>query len=266
MIILKGLQVEKFTHPQDKASWTVISKAPWLMKLMDWVMTKEAQYEIATDYLGNAIEVTSEMLPRLFQMNREVCTVLDYEPVPRIFTRRSSFLGGFINAGENPILIFPDFVLNTFDEGMLRFQLGRMITALKTKNAPIRTSVNWILNQTDKEPIASLIVKPLLADWVRKSRYTEDRSALLACQYELVAMKTLFRFAGLPLKYIDPSIFPEYIAEYQKTKGLASISQSAMTAYRTEAWPNDRIVELYKWYSSGENYDLLEEYELVREE
>lgn len=261
MIELKGLQVEEFTHPQDKAAWAVISKAPWLMNLMDWLMTREAQYEMRTDYLGNTVEVTSGMLPGLFQMTKEVCRVLDYEPVPRVFTRRSSFLGGFVNAGENPILVIPDFLLNTFDEGMLRFQIGRMITMLKTKNAPIRTSVSWILGQTDKIPIAGSIVKPVLADWVRKSRYTEDRGALLACQDENVAMKTLFRFAGLPLKYIDPSVFPEYIAEYQKAKGLSSLSQSAMTAFRTEAWPNDRIVELYKWYSSGAFYDLLEEYE-----
>lgn len=261
MIELKGLQVEEFVHPQDKAAWAVVSKAPWLMSLMNWLTTKEAQYELRTDYLGRAIEVTPNMLPKLFQLTKEVCRTLDYEPVPRVFTRRSSFLGGFINSGENPILIFPDFVVNNFDEDMLRFQIGRMITTLKTRNADIRTSVNWILKQTDKIPGVGLAVKPILADWVRKSRFTEDRGALLACQDETVAMKTLFRFAGLPAQFIDPSVFPEYIAEYQKAKGLASVAQGTVTAFRTEAWPNDRIVELYKWYSAGQYYDLLEEYE-----
>lgn len=261
MIELRGLQVENFSHPQDRAAWTVVTKAPWLKKLMDWMMTKEAMYEMRTDYLGNAFEVRRADMPDLFDMVEDVCRVLDYQTMPRLFTRRSSLVGALVNSGENPILVFPDFILNNFDDDMLRFQIGRTITMLKANNAQIRTSVEWILKIINKVPGVGTVAVPVLADWVRKSRYTEDRGALLACQDEDAAMKALFRYAGLPRKYIDPKVYPEYISAYQQAGKIEGFSQSVMTAYRTEAWKNDRIVELFKWYSSGEYFDLIEDFE-----
>jgi len=261
MIELTGLQVSSFLHPEERAAWEAVSKAAWLRKIMDWVGTTRARLEVKTNLLGNAFGVTKEDMPQLFHMICSVCEVLDYPVIPQVYVHRSSEIDIKIYYGDAPVLIYPDFILHDYDAGMLRFYTGRAITFLKSNNAQFRAAVCAIIPLVGSVPVAGAAALPVLTNWLRKADYTEDRGGLLACQSIQDAGKALMRRCGLPTQLIDPARLPSYLKTCKASGSLTAVSQAAQTMYRTSAWNNDRITELYKWYASGAYDDLLEEFE-----
>lgn len=261
MVELKGLQVEAFMHPDEQAAWSTLMSASWLKKLLDWIGSYQAKLELKTNLLGNTFEVSQADMPGLHRTVAAVCNVLDYTQIPRVYVCRSSSLDIRIYYGDTPILIYPDFILNDYDSDMIYFETGRAVTMLKSDNAQLRVALWAAIPLVNSIPVIGAMALPVLASWLRKADLTEDRGGLLACQEIGIAEKTLMRRCGLPTRYMDISVLPEYLKTCKSSSGLSGISQAAQTLYRAAAWNNDRVTELYKWYASGAYDDLIEEFE-----
>lgn len=261
MIELTGISVEEFAHPEEKSALEAIRKIKYLEKLLNWAADEETQVFLKTEILGNCFRITPADMPKLYKSVQEVCKVLDYERTPQLYMFRSEKFDIRIYAGQVPLLVFPDFVIREFDDEMLCFQIGRAVTALKAQTNQLKMAAAAVLTISGFIPFAGEAVVPILANWSRKAAFTEDRGGLLACQDIDVALRALMRIAGLPTKYIDTSCVTEYMKTYKPFGKLSGMSQYVQTAVRMEAWNNERIVELYKWYYSGSYDDILEEYE-----
>lgn len=261
MVELTGLQVDSFIHPDERAAWSALMNAAWLKKLIDWLGSYQAKLELKTNLLGNAFGVSRQDMPELYRTIEKVCRILDYPNVPQVYVYRSSSLNIQIYYGDSPILIYPDFVLNDYDSGMISFETGRAVTMLKSDNAQLRTVLWAAVPLVRSIPVVGTAALPVLANWLRKADLTEDRGGLLACQDINTAAKTLMRRCGLPTRFMDVSMLPEYLKTCRAVSGLSGVSQAALTLCRTSAWNNDRIAELYKWYASGVYDDLVEEFE-----
>lgn len=260
---LSGLSVEEFAHPEEKAALEGLKKVKPLERLLNWVADANTQVALRTEILGNYFEVTRESMPRLYDLAGEVCRVLDYDCMPRIYMYRNEGLGIKAFAGEIPLLVFPDFVIREFDEEMLRFQLGRAVTSLKASTDQLKMAAMAIGAASNLVPFAGELVVSALAGWSRKAALTEDRGGLLACQDIDTAMKVLLRTAGIPIEYLEVSRLTQYIKAYEPVSRLSGAFQYLNTLVRLEPWNNDRILELYHWYRSGEYDDILDEYETV---
>lgn len=261
MVELSGLQVETFMHPDERVAWDTLMKASWLKKLLDWMGSYQAKLELKSNLLGNTFGVSQADMPGLYHTVALVCRVLDYPQLPQIYVYRSSALDIKIYYGDTPILIYPDFMLNDYDNDMICFETGRAITMLKSDNAQLRVALWAAIPLVNSIPMVGTVALPVLASWLRKADLTEDRGGLLACQELGIAEKVLMRRCGLPTRYMDASVLPEYLKTCKTSSGLSGISQAAQTLYRAAAWNNDRVTELYKWYSSGAYDDLMEEFE-----
>lgn len=261
MIELTGISVEEFAHPEEKSALETIKKIKYLERLLNWAADGETQVVLKTDILGNCFRITKTDMPGLYKSVQEVCRILDYGPIPQLYMCRSEKFDIRIFAGQTPLLVFPDFVIREFDEGMLRFQIGRAVTALKARTNQLKMAATAVLTITGFIPVAGEAMVPVLANWSRKAGLTEDRGGLLACQDMDAALRALMRVAGLPKKYIDTACLPEYMKTYTPFGKLSGMSRYLQTAVRMEAWNNDRIMELYKWYFSGMYDDILEEFE-----
>lgn len=261
MLELTGLQVEAFIHPDERAAWNALMKASWLKKLLDWLGSYQAKLELKTDLLGNAFGVSREDTPELYGLIETACRVLDYPRIPHVYVRRSSSQDICVYYGDAPLLIYPDFILNDYDSGMLLFETGRAVTMLKSDNAQLRTALWAAASVLGSIPVAGAAALPVLAGWLRKADLTEDRGGLLACQDMDTAARTLMRRCGLPTRFMSPAVLPEYLRTCRALSGLSGVSQAAQTLCRTSAWNNDRVAELYKWYASGAYDDLREEFE-----
>ena len=262
MNVLKGIRVESFAHPEEKAALAVLNKAKWLKQALNWMAEQQNRYLLKTQVLGNCIGITKEDMPEIYQLVREVCEILDYPFIPRLYIYHNPNFQVGICPGTPALMVFPDFAVNEFDHGMMRFQIGRVVTALKSDTCQLKMLVAILRSFVDVIPGIGDAAVALLADWSRKADFTEDRGGLLACQDIEAAERTLMRMAGMPLKYLNPSCIISYIRVCQEKPKLASASQYVQTIVRTEGWNNDRIVALYQWYCSGQYDDLIEEYEI----
>lgn len=261
MTELTGLQVDSFIHPDERAAWSALMKAVWFRKLIDWLGSYQAKLELKTNLLGNTYGVSREDMPELYNIVQEVCKTLDYQILPQVYVYRNSGLDIGLFYGDTPVLIYPDFLLNEYEGDMIRFETGRAITMLKSNNAQLRVMLCAVIPFVGSIPAVGAAALPILTNWLRKADYTEDRGGLLACQDVGVAEKTLMRRCGLPTQFLDTSVFPAYLKTCKAASELSGVSQALQTVYRTAAWNNDRITELYKWYSSGAYDDLVEEFE-----
>ena len=262
LIALNGIQVRDFAHPEDTAAMEALKRADWMKKVLDWLAQQENTLRLRTQVLGNCIRVTEEDMPELYGIAREVCTTLDARPTPGLYLYRGYSYRIGIYAGDSPMLIVPDFIVNDFDGAMLRFAFGRAVTALKADTRQLRMLANALLAGVNLLSVPGLgkVALPLIANWSRKAGLTEDRGGLLACQDEEAALRVLMRMAGMPTQYLTPGITDDYLRAYENSPILAKANQYLQTINRAESWNNDRIVKLHQWYASGGYDDILRKY------
>lgn len=263
LVELRGIRVKDYAHPEEIVAFKMLNKAKIVKITLDWISNQNNRYVLKTNILGNCFRITSIDMPALYRVVSDVCSILDYSSVPQIYVYHNALFEIGIYAGQYPLLVIPDFLLNEFDDEMLRFQIGRAITALKSDTCQLKMLANTLLSATSKILIPGITdaAVALIADWSRKEGLTEDRGGLLACQDIYTAERALMRMAGMPLKYLDSSCIIDYIKACQNKSTISAASQYMKTIIRTESWTNDRIANLYQWYISGEYDDIIEEYE-----
>ena len=89
MVELKGITVESFAHPEEKKALDALKKVKFMDKALNWIADKETQIILKTDILGNYIGIMPKDTPKLYGMVKEVCEILDFHPVPQLYTHRS---------------------------------------------------------------------------------------------------------------------------------------------------------------------------------
>lgn len=261
MKVLTGVEVETFAHPNDTKLMKEMEKKG-INKLLQWLSSKQVKYTMEMKLMGRYVRLSREDMPELYALLEDVCRILDAPQVPRVFMHRSPLFDWEVYYGDEPVIILTDYVLNEFDEGMLRFHLGTAVTALKAKTCQLRVASTSAAGMISFVPLIGTALAPMLLGWARAATLTEDRGGLLACQDEQAAWRYMLRLAGLPLHLIDERVVHDYIAEYEANKSrnpLANASQNLQTlAQRAKPWQNERLIALYDWYRSGAYDDILE--------
>ena len=258
--ILYGLSVDDFSHPDDLTAMKALQKSATLDKLISFVEDKSTQVLLQTQTLGRGVRITKKNNEKLYSAVQDTCEILEYDRVPDIYTSRSFKVDVTPHGVENPVICIPDFVAETFDDSLLHFTVGRAITRLKSGHMKFYIAANAITLFTDRYAIVSEAVKVPLANWMRKSELTADRGGLLACQSFHTAMKFMMFKAGMPFAYLDDVDEYDYIKTCSMDDKLVNASKKMMTLSNVQGWSNDRILELYNWYSRGEYDELLDEH------
>ncbi|MBQ7886271.1 MAG: hypothetical protein IJ313_05190 [Clostridia bacterium] len=260
MKVLKDIAVESFAHPDDTKLMKGLEAAK-INQLLEWLSGASTKYTMEMTLMGRYIRLSEKDMPQLYRLLEDVCRVLDYPQIPRVFMHRSKLFDWEVYIGKEPVIILTDFVLNDFDEGMLRFHLGTAVTALKAKTCQLRVASTFAMGGLLVGiPVLGAALMPVLTGWARAATLTEDRGGLLACQDERAAWRYMFRLSGIPRELIDEDIIQDYIAEYKPLNSVAHVSKNIQTITQLKPWQNERLVALYDWYSSGAYDDILEDY------
>lgn len=257
---LVGLQVEKFAHPDDQAAMRSLKKLKAVDKAASYLEDLGDNLYYRMSMLGNCVRIMPENDPRVYQILRDVCKILDYDTVPEIYSTRSYALDIQPSGVKKPILLVPDFVLNNYDDSLLYFNFGRAVTRLKSGSLKLYIAAQTLMIATSSVDWISEPVKLGFANWMRKSELTADRGGLLACQNIQTAMVFLMNKAGAALADAKRVPYLDYIEAYKIDNQLAAVGKSLQTLTNCTGWANDRIMELFTWYASGRYDDLLEEF------
>lgn len=257
---LEKLKVEDFSHPDDTAALRSMMKLKAVDKVMGYIEDKSNQLFIRMATLGTCVRLTEENAPEVYGILEDVCSILDYDTIPELYTMRSFGIDISPSGVDKPVLVVPDFVLNHYDKDLLYFDFGRAVTRLKSGHLKFYIAANMLISMTASVGVVSDAVKLAFANWMRKSELTADRGGLLACQNYRVAMSFLMNKAGMPIQEAKKTPIPDYIEACRIEKQLVKVGKEIQTLTNCTGWANDRILELFTWYASGQYDELLERY------
>ena len=257
---LVDLKIEDFAHPDDTAAMRSLMKIKALDKAMAAIEDRTYRLYIRMDTLGNCVRLTKSNAPDIYAIVEDVCKILDYTPVPELYSTRSYKLDIIPRGVDQPVLIIPDFILNRYDEALLYFDFGRAITRLKSGYMKFYTAASALISVTGEIPFVSEATQLSFANWLRKSELTADRGGLLACQNYRAAMSFLMNKAGMPVQENRNVQITEYVETCKIDRQLVKFGKGIQTLTNCTGWANDRILELFNWNASGQYDELLEQY------
>ncbi len=258
--ILTGLSVKDYAHPDDIAAINALKTFAEIDNIMTKLGDKANNLVNRAFALGYCVRITQENSPKLYNLVSEVCEILDYKKMPEIYTKRGYSLDVDVSGADNPTIIIPNNLIDSYNDLFLRFAVGRAISKLKSdylKFYTIAKATIEIVEFSKKLPDA---INILFARWMQKAELTADRGGLLACQDFNTSMRFLMNYAGMPVAFTETVSVPDYIELCRTDDKAVKTSKAMLTLTNCTGWYNDRIVELFNWYSLGEYSDILDSY------
>ena len=147
--ILTGLKIEDFAHPDDLKAVKTLSKTPGIDKLTTFIEDNINQMEFNVRCLGSYVRLTDDIAPRAYKILRHTCQILDFDTVPEIFSTRDYSIDIEIGGVQRLIMKVPDAILRTFDDSLLYYVFGRVITRYKSGYMKYFVASELLINGTE---------------------------------------------------------------------------------------------------------------------
>jgi Zn-dependent protease with chaperone function len=268
---LPAISPRAFQHPADRAATAALGQVPYL----DGVVRKlvELGYERALRqaYLGSAVRLGQDQLPRIWVLEREVFAILDVAEVPDLYLTQFPTANALTFGTGKPVIVLNSELVQLLGDGGLRVVLaheaahvladhvlyGTALTILLQLGAAVRLPVFAGL------PVAA--VRTALLEWSRAAELSCDRAAALVVRDPMAVCRTLMSVAGGALAdELSLDAFMKQGLDYdQGRSGLDRVSRLLMQMNITHPMPVRRVHELLTWVRGGE-YDRVVGGEYVR--
>lgn len=258
--ILSGLTINDYVHPEDVAAINALKKVPKLDELFTKLGDNSNRHFMHSTALGKYVRINKETCPEIYNVVERVCKILDYDKIPEVFTRRSCSLNVEVGGVDQPMLVIPDFIINNYDEKLMLFAVGRAVSKLKTDYLKYYSIARIAIDIVEFSQHIPDSINVLFAKWMQKAELTADRGGLLACQDCKTAIRCLMNIAGMPVDFTKDISVSDYIEACKCDSKLVKASRNLLTLTNCTGWSNDRIIELFNWYSGQEYGDILDKY------
>lgn len=256
--ILYGLDVAEYRHPADLAAQNAVEKAVLVNKLGESLEKFEHDYQDQIIFLGTHMRLTSKDAPHIVGLLEQAKETLDYQGELRLFTGRNYSFCIEAGGGTSPLILVPDAVIRQFPDSWMLFLFGQAVTMIKGRMQKMFQLSNGYGALTNMIPLAGKVLKAPLGQWMRKVQLTIDRGGLLACQDYDTVMRYLTVMAGIPMKDVASVDMDARMEQLQRAEteekdfaeNWGHIGETIFNGRR--AWSNERFIEMYHWYTSGE--------------
>lgn len=252
-IMLAGLRESEYIHPDEAAL-----RGRGEKELLEAGLDKLNDFSVALMRrmtLGRYTEVTEKTAPELMKIVKDVCCILDYPKVPRLYICHQAAQTIFCAGTDNIMLVVSDYIVEYFNQDMLYYVFGNAVSMFKSGHVRLVTAYAMMPGTIMAKP-----VELALKHYLRAADMTSDRGGLLACQSFTAAAKCILWDAGLPLGEIQIldeketiQLSERYIgASLEASPGLLADIMSCLKRYDMESMPCAyRLKELLAWYRSG---------------
>lgn len=249
---LTGLKTTDYIHPDEKSirlsdDFTFITKG--LDVLND--LNVAALQHIT---LGSYIEITETTSPRIKSIVDDVCSILDYKTCPRVYICHQASQTLFCAGTDNMQITLSDYVIDHFDDDMLYFAFGNLISMFKAGHVKLTTVCSLMIDS----PKTQFLELPLNA-YLRAADLSSDRGGLLACQNFAAAAKVILWNTGIPIKEMASKTEADMIelskAYLEAIEGISpdwlTVGSVAWKKANMESMPTFyKLKELLEWYKS----------------
>lgn len=262
-LILHGLKVSEFIHPDELQNQQLALNNPDVQKLMatatDWC--KELLEPFTQ---GTFVKINKSCAPDFMKVVRDVCTILEVE-VPEVYVCHLMSTNVMpMGTDQKSYLVVPDYVLNFFDNEMLYYNVGNSITMIKADHVGLTTLAAYM-------PGGSIFInipKMVFCAYLHAADATSDRGGLLASQSFAATARCQLYELGIPPKEsrklfttdAEAELFVEqYLDAHKKIldkyDGIFNIAAKKFQRMSyIEAPANKMLRELFNWYKDPNGY------------
>lgn len=256
-VVLSNIRVSDYIHPMEKRMHigenTIVGKGIDALSDINLAFVKRIT-------LGCSIEVTSDNFPRLITVLEDVCRILGYSNIPRVYITHAASQSFYAFGANKAAILLSDYIADQFTEDMLYFSFGNLISMIKAGHIRLATVCSMMVST----PQTELFKLPLQA-MMRAADLTSDRGGLLAAQNFGGAARCILWEAGIPISDMMKNeqemirLAEEYVraSEWMSEEWLTGIAKGWTKLNMQIMPPAYRMRELLSWYKEGNYCDLL---------
>lgn len=264
MKILKGLKLEDYQHPEDKAAFLTLSKVKAFDKAMDWVIKNTVEEVINVQSTGNDISVNEKATPVVYSQVCDVARIVDVEDIPQVFMRWGYNIYLTTDGDKHPKMIINTGLIDLLTKDERNFMIGHEFGHIKSNHLKYLLLCRYWSSYQTFIPGSTLLQIPLFY-WSRMTDLTADRVGLLACQDINVAIKTMIKMAGAPKSIYENLNIPAFIQQAEEFNDIRknvmnNVIEKLSVMDNAMPWMVNRAAKLLEWYHSGEYTKIIQKY------
>jgi Zn-dependent protease with chaperone function len=266
----KGLDPLTFQHPQDVAAIRKLDRLPGLQRMIRKLSLGYTEKMYRMLNVSENIRVTPKQFPKIYEMFRESCAILDISEIPEIYIRTHWQPNAFAFGVNKYTVTLLTGTLDLMTDDELLFVIGHELTHIKCNHMMYKTLL-YLLTYVGAEifgmffKIAKLTLLPLemrLRTWERKAEFSCDRGGLLVVQNLKVAQTAQIKMTGASKTLLQNIDVDEVLKQADDLRDMdEELLIRAMKVYhnifRTHPFPIVRIKELHNWAQSDQHRRIL---------
>jgi Zn-dependent protease with chaperone function len=259
-----------FQHPLDVAAIRKLDRLPGLQRLIRKLSLGYTEKMYRMLNVSENIRVTPKQFPKVYEMFREACAILDIPDIPEIYIRTYWHPNAFSFGVNKYTVTLLTGTLDLMTEDELLFVIGHELTHIKCNHMMYKTLL-YLLTYVGAEifgfffKVAKLTLLPLemrLRNWERKAEFSCDRGGLLVVQNLKVAQTAQIKMAGASKSLLENIDVDEVLKQADDLRDMdEELLIRAMKVYhnifRTHPFPIIRIKELHNWSQSDQHRRIL---------
>ncbi len=219
-ITFPNLDVSAFQHPYDREATENLRRIIGFERVVAKFIELRYERLLYLFNVGSAVRVGERQYPRLYNMLREACAILDV-PQPALYITRNPVANAFTFGHNKPyIMLFSGLVDFLSDDEVLAV-IGHELGHIKcghvlynTMAALIRDVIALVSQFTlGVGRLVGASIEAGLMEWRRRSELSADRAALLVVQEPRVVLSLLAKLAGGSSRLLDELDVDSFVAQ-----------------------------------------------------
>jgi len=265
-----GINGRAFQHTADAEAMKKLDRLPGMQTLIRMVSGSYFERTVRMLNTAERVRVGPKQCPRIYEMIRESCAVLDIQEIPEIYISTVYTPNAFSFGIQKYTVVLLTGLVDLLSEEELLFVIAHELSHIKCNHMMYKTLL-YLLNYVGVEvfgaifKVAALTFFPLemaLRSWERKAEFTCDRGGLLVVQNRDVAQTALVKLAGTSKSLLPEINMKEILKQADELHDMddevfVRWMKMYHTAFRTHPFPIVRIKELHNWSESNQYQRIL---------
>src|SRR3954466_12080208 len=268
---LEGISPRAFQHPADRAATAALRQVPYLDAVVRRLIELGYERAMRQAYLGSAVRLGQEQVPRIWVLEREVFHVLDLDDVPDLYLTQFPIANALTFGSGRPVIVLNSELVRVLDTDGLRVVIAHEAAHVLSDHVLYQTALAILLQlgASMRLPIFAglplLAIRTALLEWARGAELSCDRAAALVTRDPMAVCRTLMTIAGgEAVDELNLDAFMKQGLDYdEKGSGLERLTRLLMHLNITHPMPVRRTHELLTWVRGGE-YDRIKDGSYIR--
>lgn len=202
-VVLTDIDGAAFQHPLDKESTQNLKRLAGFDRLVAKFLELRYERLLYLYNIASSVRVGPRQFPRLYEMLRESCNVLDV-PEPELYVSQQPVVNAYTFGHTRPYIVLYTRLIDLLSDDEVHAAIAHEVGHIKCGHVLYYTMANSI---RDVIAIVSQLtlgigrivgasIEATLMEWRRRAELSADRAALLAVQNMAPCLSMLTKLAG----------------------------------------------------------------------